>query len=57
MCDGLRETADVTVDADGATWLEFLRGERGIVGALLTRKIKVHGSVALLRAFGRCFPR
>jgi Fe-S-cluster-containing hydrogenase component 2 len=55
--DGLHETADVTVEADGATWLEFLRGERGLVGALLTRKIKVRGSVATLRAFGRCFPK
>jgi Fe-S-cluster-containing hydrogenase component 2 len=55
--DGLRETADVTVEADGATWLEFLRGERGIIGALLTRKIKVRGSVAMLRVFGRCFPK
>jgi Fe-S-cluster-containing hydrogenase component 2 len=55
--DGLHEAPDVTIKADGATWLEFLRGERGILGALLTRKIKVQGSVAKLRAFGRCFPK
>ncbi len=55
--DGLHGTPDVTIEADGATLLEFLRGERGIVRALLTRKIRVRGSVATLRAFGRCFPR
>lgn len=54
--DGLHDAPDVTVEADGAAWLEFLRGERGIVGALLTRKIKLRGSLAVLRAFGRCFP-
>jgi Fe-S-cluster-containing hydrogenase component 2 len=55
--DGLSGTPDVIVEADGTTWLEFLRGERGLIGALLTRKIKVRGSVARLRAFGRCFPK
>ena len=54
---GLHGLPHVTVDADGETWLAYLRGERGIVGALLTRKIKVRGSVAVLRAFGKCFPR
>ncbi len=47
----------VTVDADAETWLEFLRGERGLLGALLTRKIRVTGSLLRLRDFGRCFPR
>jgi len=55
--DGLHGTAQVTVTADAPTWLEYLRGERGIVGALLTRKIRVRGSVATLRAFGKCFPK
>jgi ferredoxin len=54
---GLHGRPGVTVDADGETWLEYLRGERGILGALLTRRIKVRGSVAVLRAFGRCFPK
>jgi NAD-dependent dihydropyrimidine dehydrogenase PreA subunit len=57
MRAGLHGAPQVTVDADGETWLAYLRGERGIVGALLTRKIKVRGSVAVLRAFGKCFPR
>lgn len=55
--DGLREKPNVTVEADAAAWLEFLRGERGLLGALLTRKIRVRGSLLRLRAFGRCFPQ
>lgn len=41
---------------DAAVWLEFLRGERGIIGALLTLKIRVRGSLAKLRTFERCIP-
>ncbi len=55
--DGLEGSADVTVTAEAGTWLEFLRGERGIFGALLSRRIRVRGSIAKLRAFGRCFPK
>jgi NAD-dependent dihydropyrimidine dehydrogenase PreA subunit len=55
--DGLHGAAQVTVNADAGTWLAFVRGERGILGALLTRKIRVSGSIATLRAFGRCFPK
>ena len=55
--DGLHGRPQVAVEAEGEAWLEFLRGERGLVGALLSRKIKVRGSVLVLRAFGKCFPR
>ncbi len=47
---------DLVVRADSATWLAFLRGERSMARALITRKVKLSGPVALLRAFGRCFP-
>jgi Fe-S-cluster-containing hydrogenase component 2 len=48
---------DVAIEADAPVWLEFVRGERGLLWALLTGKIRVHGSLLRLRDFGRCFPR
>jgi ferredoxin len=55
--DGLQSMADTIVEADANTWLAFLRGERGLLGALLARSIRVRGSLRKLRDFGRCFPR
>lgn len=55
--EGLQGRPDVIVRAEAETWLRFVRGETGIVGALLRRKIRVGGSIRLLRAFGRCFPQ
>ncbi|MBI2518173.1 MAG: SCP2 sterol-binding domain-containing protein [Opitutae bacterium] len=55
--EGLHEKADVTVRADAETWLRFVRGDTGIVGALLRRKVRVSGPIRLLQAFGRCFPK
>jgi ferredoxin-NADP reductase/Fe-S-cluster-containing hydrogenase component 2 len=49
-------SADLRVTADSRTWLGFLARERGLVWALLRRKIRVGGSPKLLLAFGRCFP-
>jgi len=40
---------------DAATWIGFLRKERNIVWAIITRKVKVKGPLRLLTAFGRCF--
>jgi len=54
---GLQGSPDVTVRADGDTWLGYLARERSLVWALLTRRIRVSGSLAKLRAFERCFPR
>jgi Fe-S-cluster-containing hydrogenase component 2 len=48
--------SDCTVVADSKTWLGFLRKERNIFWAIIRRKIKVKGSLALFKAFGRCFP-
>ena len=53
---GLAGDADLTLRADADTWLGFLAKERGIVWALMRGKIRVSGPIALLKAFGRCFP-
>jgi len=53
---GLVGQADLTLRADTDAWLGFLRKDHGLIGALLTRKVRLRGSIALLKAFGRCFP-
>jgi hypothetical protein len=53
---GLVGEADLAMTADGATWLGSLRGERSLLWAILTRKIRLRGKPRLLAAFGRCFP-
>ncbi|HKO13487.1 MAG TPA: SCP2 sterol-binding domain-containing protein [Acidobacteriaceae bacterium] len=49
-------TPDFRLIADSQTWLRFLRKEANLVWALLSRKIRIHGSPRLLLAFARCFP-
>jgi putative sterol carrier protein len=49
-------TPDLCVTADSRAWLDFVNKERGILWALLTRKIRLKGPARLLKAFGRCFP-
>jgi len=44
------------VKADSKRWIQFIRKDKGLVGALLTRKIRVQGSPKYLFAFARCFP-
>jgi ferredoxin/putative sterol carrier protein len=46
---------DLRVTADSQTWVGFLRKDRSLVWALLTRKIRLKGSPRLLVAFGKCF--
>ena len=53
---GLVGKADLTVKADSRAWVQFLRGERGLIGALLTGKIKVKGPKGLMKRFAACFP-
>ncbi|MDZ4656517.1 MAG: SCP2 sterol-binding domain-containing protein [Bythopirellula sp.] len=53
---GLLGKADCAITADAATWLGFLRKEKSIVWAIMRRKVRVKGKLALLKAFGRCFP-
>ena len=47
------DRAPATLDA---AWMRFLARERGLLGALLGRKIRPRGNPRLLLAFGRCFP-
>jgi ferredoxin len=49
-------TPDFRLTADSQTWLRFLRKEANLAWALLTRKIRIHGSPKLMLAFARCFP-
>lgn len=56
VSDGHLGTPDFQLTADSQTWLRFLRKEANLVGALLSRKIRIHGSPRLLLAFARCFP-
>jgi alkyl sulfatase BDS1-like metallo-beta-lactamase superfamily hydrolase len=54
--DGLVGKADLTVRADARTWIGFLRQEKNLVWALLTRKLRLKGDPRLLVKFGKCFP-
>ncbi|HEY8352646.1 MAG TPA: SCP2 sterol-binding domain-containing protein [Sphingomonadales bacterium] len=56
VADGHQGTADVAIMADSATWLAILAGDKRILPAILLRKVKVRGPIALFKAFGRCFP-
>jgi ferredoxin len=53
---GLMGTPNLTVKADGATWVGLLRGEKRILLAILGGRIRVKGSISLLKAFSKCFP-
>ncbi|HTF55489.1 MAG TPA: SCP2 sterol-binding domain-containing protein [Pseudonocardia sp.] len=57
IAEGHDGAADLRIRADTATWFGFLAGERGLLGALLRRRIRISGPPRLLRAFARCFPR
>ncbi|SFH57999.1 epoxyqueuosine reductase [Planctomicrobium piriforme] len=52
----LLERPDLVVTADAAAWIGFLRKERSLLWALLTRRIRLAGSPKWLLKFGRCFP-
>jgi epoxyqueuosine reductase QueG len=54
--DGHAGSADIHITADSKAWLGFLRKEKSIIWALLTRKVRVKGSLRLLKDFGKCFP-
>ena len=47
---------NLKVIADSETWLEFLAGERNLLWALLTRRVRLRGNPKWLLAFKRCFP-
>ena len=48
--------ANFAMKADSETWIKFLKKEKSIVTALLSRKIKIKGSPKLLLEFAKCFP-
>jgi ferredoxin len=54
---GLRGMADFKVVADAQTWLGFLAGERSLLWALLTGRVRLRGNPKWLLAFKRCFPK
>jgi len=56
VAEGHLGTPNLRITAESQTWLGFLAKERSLVWALLTRRIRLHGSPRLLVAFGRCFP-
>jgi ferredoxin len=56
VSDGHLGTPDFRLTSDTQTWLRFLRKEANLMWALLSRKIRIHGSPRLLLAFARCFP-
>ena len=56
VTDGHAGRPDLRVVADSRTWLAMLAGDVSVVSALLRRRIRLHGSPRLLRAFARCFP-
>ena len=53
---GLNGVADVHVSADASVWLGTLRKDKSLIWALLTRRVRVRGPLALLRRFATCFP-
>jgi len=52
----LADNADLSVYADSRTWIGFLRREKSLLWALITRKIRLKGDPRLLVKFGKCFP-
>jgi hypothetical protein len=49
-------TAALRVTSDSRWWLGFLAKERNLLWGLVRRKLRLHGSPKLLRAFAKCFP-
>ena len=53
---GLVGPPNLKVIADSETWLGFLAGERNLLWALLTSRVRWQGNPKWLLAFKRCFP-
>ena len=56
VTEGLSGTADMHVIADSRTWTAFLAREKNLFAALLSRKIRLKGSLRFMKLFARCFP-
>lgn len=50
------DTPDLHIQADTRTWLDFLAKERNLPVALVSRKLRIKGSLKLMIAFAKCFP-
>ena len=53
---GLSGRPDLRLTADGPSWLRFLTGELGLIRAIVSRRIRIKGSPALMKRFAACFP-
>lgn len=53
---GLLGKPNIKVTAGAETWLGFLAGERNLLWALLTRRVRLQGNPKWLLALKRCFP-
>lgn len=49
-------TPDLSLTADSRTWISFLAKEKGLIAALVQRKIRVKGPPRLMKRFALCFP-
>ncbi len=56
VLDGHVGTAELRVTADSEAWIGFIRKDRGLLGTLLLRRIRLQGSPKWLLKFGKCFP-
>ncbi|MCP3924980.1 MAG: SCP2 sterol-binding domain-containing protein [Desulfobacterales bacterium] len=54
--EGIVGNANLHVKADSQTWISFLSGEKNLLIALMTRKIKLKGPPKLMMKFAKCFP-
>ena len=54
--EGLNGTPNLHITADSQTWIKFLAKEANLLFALITRKIKIKGSLKLMKDFAKCFP-
>ncbi|MDD9947668.1 MAG: 4Fe-4S binding protein [Myxococcales bacterium] len=48
--------ADVRIEADSATWVAFVAGNKKLWWALLTGRIRIRGRIKLMKLFARSFP-
>jgi len=53
---GLLGGPNLKITADSETWLGVLAGERNLLWALLTRRVRLKGNPKWLLALKRCFP-
>lgn len=56
VLDGFHGRPNFRMTADTATWLGFVAGERNLVWALLSLRIRIWGLPTYLLKFGKCFP-